>query len=267
MNIYFRELKAHWKAITIWSLAMILFVIMGMQKYTSMLAGDDVAEEMLELINSMPKFLQVMWGVSTLDITTPLGYFGVVISYLFLMSAIHSSMLGANIISKEERDKTVEFLMTKPVSRKTIMSAKIGAALTNIIIFNIVTIITSFIVLISLKAENIIHPLFISSIAMFLIQLIFMVLGVYLASAFKHPRKSSMIMTFIIMGTFFLSFVIDLNDNFKILTILTPFKYFEAKEFFISGHLNLGFVLLTIAIVLLILKDAYHKYEERDLNL
>ena len=42
--------------------------------------------------------------------------------------------LGIGIISKEVRDKTADFLLTKPVSRVTILVAKMMAAFTCIVL-------------------------------------------------------------------------------------------------------------------------------------
>ena len=41
------------------------------------------------------------------------------------MATVHAAMLGADIISKEERDKTAEFLFVKPISRNKIIISKL----------------------------------------------------------------------------------------------------------------------------------------------
>lgn len=53
-------------------------------------------------------------------------------------------MLGSGIISKEERDKTAEFLLVKPVSRAHIMTAKLLAALTLLAVFFLVTYASAY---------------------------------------------------------------------------------------------------------------------------
>jgi len=61
------------------------------------------------------------------------------------MAKIHASMIGAAIISKEERDKTTEFLFAKPVSRNEIITAKLFSGFANILIFNLITTTSSII--------------------------------------------------------------------------------------------------------------------------
>ena len=54
-------------------------------------------------------------------------------TYFALMLSIAAAMWGSDIISKEERDKTVEFSLTLPVTRSRLVTAKALAALVNCI--------------------------------------------------------------------------------------------------------------------------------------
>ncbi len=267
MNLYIRELKAHRKSIIIWSLAMILFVVMGMQKYSSFLSTDGSTAEMMKLLNSMPKFLQAMWGVDTMDITTPIGYYGVLVSYLMLMVSIHAATLGTNIIFKEERDKTADFLMSKPISRKQIIHIKYLAGMTNIAILNIITIITSVLVLKGLGASNIFVPLILTSIALLLIQDLFLIIGLSITAIIKHPKKASMITLSILLGTYFLSLIADMTDKLKFLELFTPYKYFDAKDYFVVQDLDHTTIVLVLLLINTLLVFAYNKYNKRDLTI
>jgi ABC-2 type transport system permease protein len=176
-------------------------------------------------------------------------------------------MLGANIIAKEERDKTVEFLMAKPISRKKIISLKLLAGVTNLIILNIVTFTASFFILKGLTTDNITKEIILCMTAMFLLQTLFMVIGAGIALVLKKPKKAGAITMGILIGTFILSLIIDISDIFKVLTILTPFKYFAAKDFITSGNLSIGYIILTVILIVSIIFISNKKYEERDLNL
>jgi ABC-2 type transport system permease protein len=266
MNIYKRELKSNLKSLIIWSAVMTAMIVMEMQEYSSMTATDG-AEGMMNIIDKMPGFIKVIWGISSLNITKPIGFFGVLFLYLILMSSIHSSMLGANIIAKEERDKTTEFLMTKPISRKKIITLKLLAGITNIIILNIITYIVAVLVLRGLTTDNITKEILLCMTAMFLIQTLFMTIGAGIALIMKNPKKAGAITMIILVGTFILSLIIDISDIFKILTILTPFKYFAAKDFMIDGVLNGWNILLTLFLIFIIMYFGYRKYEKRDLNI
>lgn len=150
MNIFVREMKANRKSLIIWCIGVILMVAAGMTKYEVVSSS---GQYMNDIISSMPKSLQVMFGIASFDLSKASGFYGVIFSYLVLMAAIHASMLGSNIISKEERDKTAEFLMVKPVSRNKVVTSKLLAAFLNIVIFNAITLISS-ITIVNYYAKN-----------------------------------------------------------------------------------------------------------------
>src|SRR6059058_2084461 len=140
MNLFLREMRANRKSLLIWSIGVIFMVTAGMSKYGA-LSGSK--QSLGELMAQMPKSLQAIMGIGNLDISTAIGYFGILFVYLVLMAVIHALMLGATIIAKEERDKTSEFLLVKPISRQQIITAKLAAALVNVVVFNMITLFTS----------------------------------------------------------------------------------------------------------------------------
>ena len=67
------------------------------------------------------------WPPSTckaFNLTTISGFFGIMFTYFALLLSIAATMWGSDIISKEERDKTVEFSLTLPVTRSRVVTAK-----------------------------------------------------------------------------------------------------------------------------------------------
>ena len=57
-------------------------------------------------------------GFSDVDVSKISGYYSILFVYILLMATIHAAMLGADIIAKEERDKTSEFLFVKAFIKK-----------------------------------------------------------------------------------------------------------------------------------------------------
>ena len=132
------------------------------------------------------------------------------------MATIHAVMIGATIIAKEERDKTSEFLFVKPVSRSKIITAKLLAAFTNIVIFNLVTFVSSIILLGKYSnGEDINGEIAILMAAMFILQVLFMVIGSALAAVKKKPKTAASVATGILLLMYMLSIIIDLNENIK----------------------------------------------------
>jgi ABC-2 type transport system permease protein len=202
-----------------------------------------------------------------MDLSKVNGYYAMLFLYLLLMATIHAGMLGATIIAKEERDKTSEFLFVKPVSRSTIITAKLAAAFTNIVIFNLVTFLSS-IVLIGKYSKGVAvnGDIALLMAGMFILQLLFLVIGSALAAVKRKPKTAASLATGILLLTYMLSIVIDLNENMDSLKYFTPFKYFEAKNIMYGGGLDSICVVISIVLITALSIVTYVFYKKRDLK-
>lgn len=263
MNIFLRELKANRKALIIWSLCMVLFVLSGMAKYTAYSSGGAGSE----VFTKMPYSMKAILGMGSFDVTTMSGYFAFLFLYLEVTVAIHAVLLGSGIIAKEERDKTTEFLMVKPVSRTTIITSKFLAALVNIVIVNIVTLISSILMVAAYnKGKAINGEILMFFISMFIIQLIFLTLGALLSAVMKNPKVSGSLATGILFSAYVISKITDLTDRLNILNVLSPFKYFNYQNIVVGNGLNLVIVILTILLIATFSVSTYFFYMRRNLN-
>ncbi|MCM3764129.1 ABC transporter permease [Neobacillus niacini] len=264
MNIYVKELRSHRKSLIFWCIGVFLMVVSGMAKYTGLSSS---GESLNDLFTDMPKSLQVIMGIGTFDLNKASGFYGLLYIYLLLMGTIHAAMLGATILAKEERDKTSEFLFVKPVSRTKIITAKLLAAVTNIVIFNLVTWISSIEVVGKYaEGEAVNGDIAITMIGMLFLQLLFMVIGSAISALKKRPKTAGSLAAGILLLTFVLSVAIDLNESIKFLKYVTPFKYFEAKNMMYGGGFDSGFVVLTIILFAALTAVTYVFYKKRDLN-
>jgi ABC-2 type transport system permease protein len=265
MNIFMREMKSHRKSLLFWSIGVILMVITGMSKYASMSSS---GQSMNEMIAQMPTSIKVVFGFGSFDISKASGYYGILFLYLLLMATIHATMLGATIVAKEERDKTSEFLFVKPVSRNTIITAKLLAAFVNIVVLNLVTLISSLVIVGNYSdGEAVSGDIAVTMVGMFIMQLLFMVLGSALAAVKRRPKTAASLAAGILLLTYFLSIAIDLNESMEALKYVTPFKYFEAKNIMFGGGLEPLFIFLSVVVIVALTMVTYVFYQKRDLNI
>jgi ABC-2 type transport system permease protein len=265
MNIFLKELKSHRKSLIFWSIGVFLMVASGMAKYA---AYSSSGQSINDLVADLPKSLKAVMGFSALDLSKISGYYGILFIYLLLMATIHAAMLGATIIAKEERDKTSEFLFVKPVSRNTIITAKLLAASTNIVIFNLVTFV-SLIILIgkyNSDGEAVNVDIAITMVGMFILQVLFMFIGSALAAVKRKPKTAASLATGILLLTYMLSIAIDLNEHIEGLKYFTPFKYFEAKNIMYGGGIEAIFVVISVVLIAALSIVTYVFYKKRDLS-
>ncbi len=262
MNIFLRELKANLKSLLIWSGIIALLIIMAVTKFSAF-AGDP---EMLSMLDSMPPALMDALSMNAFNLTTLSGFYGIMFIYFGLMAAIAAAMWGSDIISKEERDKTVEFSLVLPVSRSRVVTAKALAALVNCILF---VLITWGISLVAVRSYNPDQAFFdflaLEMQAMFLIELIFLAIGLLLGCAMKQYKRAGSVAIAIILGTYFMSILAVMDKRLDFLKYFTPFKYFDAGELFRTGQMDGTYLLLSAAIIVLSVIVAYWVYNKRDL--
>lgn len=264
MNLFLRELKSHRFALIFWSLGMIALIGASMAKYA---AYSSTGQSIGTIVNQFPKTLQVVFGLNGFNLATTRGFFGVIFIYIAIMATIHAVLLGSDIIAKEERERTSEFLYVKPLSRHQAITAKLIAGLINLIILNLVTFVSSiYFIHLFAKGHSINKDIFILMVGLFFLQLIFYSLGALIAGVSRKPKAAAALSTSILMVTFILSFLINFSSSLDFLKYLTPFKYFDARDILAHDHLDPFYVVLTVIIVVLMIYGTYYFYNERDLK-
>jgi ABC-2 type transport system permease protein len=242
---------------------MFLGVLGGMSKYTAYSSGGASSE----IINEIPNTVRALLGFGSFDVTKMSGFFAFLFLYLEVTAAIHAALLGSGIIAKEERDKTTEFLMVKPVSRATIITSKLLAALVNIVIVNIVTLFSSIVMVAAYnKGKDISGEIAMFLLSMFIVQLIFLSLGAVLAAFMRNSKASGSIAAGLVLTAYFISIITNLSDRLKFLNLLSPFKYFSYQNIINGNGLSFGIVILSILLVAAFTVSTYFFYPRRDLK-
>jgi ABC-2 type transport system permease protein len=239
-------------------------IMASMGKYAG-LSGAGGAAGIDELMKLMPKSLQGLLGVGVFDLKIAIDYYAILYIYLALIAGIHAVMLGVGIIAKEERDKTVEFLMTKPVSRTRIVTSKLLSALSMLVLFNVITCISSFIAL-DYYSKNVSYAVTLTNLmlGMFAIQVFFAALGAFCAGLLKNHKLSFAISTSVLMVMLMISIIVDIIESVSILRYLSVFKYFDAKDIVKGGYL-VAYPIIVLACIAVLIYGAYYFYKKRDL--
>jgi len=191
VNIFFRELKANFRSLLIWGGIVILFDVIGFSKFSAYEGNP----ELLAILDNLPPALLAAFNFNAFNLTTVTGFLGIMFAYFALLLSIAAVMWGSDIISKEERDKTVEFALTLPVTRGKLISAKTLAALVNCILLLFITWGVTYANASQYQPDEAFYS-FLSRIvlAFFILQLIFLALGIFLGCAMKqHKRVNSAI--------------------------------------------------------------------------
>jgi len=262
MNIFFREFRANFKSLMIWIFIQVLFCVVGFSKFTAYYKNPD----MLVVLKALPQALLDAFNMKSFNLTTLVGFYGIMISYYALILAIAAAMWGSGIISKEERDKTVEFSLTLPVTRARLVTSKIAVVFVNCIILLLVTWGITVFNAKNYEPDAVFYTyLKISMLAYFMIQMIFMALGVFLGCAMKQHKRSGSMAVSILLGTYVLSVIAGLDKKVDFLKYFSPFKYFDPLLLLKESRIETIYIVLSVAIVAVAIVAAYMTYAKRDL--
>lgn len=262
MNIFIREIKANFRTLLIWSGIVALFVWIGFSKFSAYADNP----EMLAILDSMPPALLEAFQFNAFNLTTLTGFFGVMFNYFALTLSVAAVMWGSDIITKEERDRTVEFSLTLPIRRSRLVSAKILAALVNCVLLVLVTSAAVWLSAQTYQPEAAFYAFMRQGmLALFFIQLIFLAVGIFLGCAMKQHKRASSVAVSILMVTYFLSIISGLQENLEPLKYFTPFKYFNPADLLQQAKFDPGFVGLAGALITVLIAGAYYAYQRRDL--
>jgi ABC-2 type transport system permease protein len=262
MNMFLRELKANLKSLLIWGVIVVLFVMIGTSKFSAYYENPD----MLAMLDAMPPAVLAAFSFQAFNLTTLSGFFGLMFTYFALLLSIAAAMWGSDIISKEERDKTVEFSLTLPVARSRLVTAKALAALVNCFGLLLITWGVSVAGAAQYRPDSEFHSfLRLCMLALFILQLTFLSIGIFLGCAMKRYKRASSTAVSLLLGTYFLSVLSSLNRDLEFLKYFSPFKYFDAGRLLHESRLDLTFVGLSLAIIVASMVGAYLTYARRDL--
>ena len=176
-------------------------------------------------------------------------------------------VLGSGIISKEEDDKTIEFLLAKPVSREKIVTSKALSVLSYILFFNVSLFIADFSMLEAFKTNEFDIKIFILlSIGAFLVHLTFAALGLFISVFITKARTLMSVSLGVVIGTYFLGLVSSLSDRLDILKYISPFEYVNAIEIITNTKIDYKYIIIMVSIICVSVIGTYFFYHRKDIH-
>ncbi|MFA6808663.1 MAG: ABC transporter permease subunit [Eubacteriales bacterium] len=263
MNVFLHELKAHRKSTIIWTLSLAGMIIIFFSLFPAF--SKDI-EQVKNMMEGFPEAIRSGMGISLNNLGSILGYYAFPFTFILLIGAIQAMSLGTSIVSKEIRDNTADFLLTKPITRVKILTAKILSIITSLAITNILYLLVATIIAYSVKNGDFSLNLFIMiSFSLFLVQLIFMSLGIIFSVLLPRIKSVIPISLATVFAFYFLSFLSTNTADDK-LQYFTPFKYFDPVHIVETGSYELPFLLITVIVITVSITVSYLIYIRKDIH-
>lgn len=261
MTIIKHELRQGKILLLIWTAA-IAFLLMICIFIFPEIRGD--MDTMGELFASMGSFTAA-FGMDRLNIGTMIGFYSIECgNILGLGGACFAALAGASILSKEEKDKTAEFLLTHPVSRARVATEKLAALLLEITAMDL-TILALSLLPMRLIGENIPwKEVLLLHGAYFLLQI--ELAGVCFGISAFLRRSSAGIGLGLAVMLYFLNLIANMTDHARFLKFITPFGYCEGADIVDKGQLDAGYIAVGVLFACLGIAAAYWEYARKDIH-
>lgn len=258
-----REFKVNFKSLLIWTGVICALFLLVYLVYPSM---SDAMKEggMDDLLKAFPEDILKSFNMDIIAIDTAFGWYkteGYV--FLLLIGGIYSAMLGANIYLKEENDKTIDFLLAKPIKRKDILIAKILCGISNIsILIAITTIFNYFGLLFNGDFDQ--KVFFIASIAPILIFYSLFSVSLFISSFFRRNKSAVSLSIGIVFMTYIFQMIGNLSDKYSFLKNISFFELSPIRYIVLNRQLPLRNVIITLIIMITFFGASYYRYSKKE---
>ncbi|MGF9966969.1 ABC transporter permease subunit [Bacillus rhizoplanae] len=263
MNIFMHELKAYRKSTIIWSLSLIVIIIIFMSMYSSF--AED-AKGFMKILENYPEAIRNAIGFNQENFFTILGFYSFPLSFITLCGAIQAMNLGTSIVNKEVREKTADFLLTKPVTRTKILTAKLLAALVSIVMTNIVYFAAASFVALQVKTDDFsLKIFFLLSLTIFFIQLIFLSLGIIISVIVQKIKSVLTVSLATVFAFYFVGMFSDTTGD-EMKRYFSPFKYFDTAYIIKHSGYESTFLIVGAVIIIITIAASYVFYIKKDIH-
>ncbi len=263
MNIVLHELRAYRKSMVVWNISLVLIVVLFMSIFPTF-AKD--AENFAKLLEGYPEAVRKAFGLNLETLFSVLGYYCYALTFITLIGAIQAMNLGTSIVSKEVREKTADFLLTKPITRGAVLTNKLLAALISIIVTNVIYLTAASFMAFQVATEKFSYStFFMLSITMFFVQVIFLAIGIIISVMVSKLKAVLSVSLGTVFAFYFLGMISSTTGD-EAKRYISPFRYFDTAYILEHSSFEVPFLLTGIVIIILSISVSYYIYTKKDIH-
>jgi ABC-2 type transport system permease protein len=237
-------------------------------KYCKKVIALDVSRTMLDFANEKAKMqqrsnIEFIHG-GFLTYTHQGELVDAVITQFGSMFAV---ILSSSMLAKEEDEKTIEFLLAKPVTRNHVVTSKLLAFVGYLLAFNAGVGIVTLIGFELFAEEYSRMELLRLIVAPFLAHLSFASVGFLLSLFFTRRKSAYSVGIGLVLLVYFLNIMAALTEKVQFLRYVSPFYYMDAADIIVDGRINPLHMLILLVVSALAIGATYLLYNRRDITI
>lgn len=239
MTVFKLELRQGKTALIVWTAAIGFLLAVCIFLFPEM-KGEMVT--LTSVFASMGSFTAA-FGMDRLSFGELSGFYAIECgNILGLGGAFFAALTAVNVLAKEEKDRTAEFLLTHPVCRGRVLAEKLCAVLAQITAMNAVLLALSLGCMAAIGEDIPWRTVLLLHLGYFLLQT--ELAGVCFGISAFIRRSGPGIGLGLAAAMYFLNLISNLSSSAEFLRYVTPFAYCEGADIISSGELDTALVLL-----------------------
>jgi len=263
VNVFLHELRTYRKSTIIWVASLCAIIVIFMSLYPAFTKDVEATKE---IFAQFPEALRAALNISLANFFTVYGFYAYLLSFAILTGAVQAMNIGTGVLSKEVSGKTADFLLSKPITRSRVVTAKLAAALTALVVTNIVFAAVSYLAaLVVAEGPFDAGKLLLMISTMFLVQLMFLALGALFAVTIPKIKSVVSVSLPTVFGFYIVGVVGEVleNDTFR---YVTPFKFYDTNYIINNAALETKFLLIEAVFVVAAIALCFVIYLKKDVR-
>ena len=199
---------------------------------------------------------------------TYIGFLTIELYAIFwlLILAIMLGFIAASSIAKEIEGKTIDLLMSNPVSRKQIVFEKFIGLIPMFLIVNFATMLSVIGITEAIgKSLNYGNLLMVHIVSIPYFLAIFSI-GILISVIIDEKMRASIIMISIVVGMFVINSLSFMAPDYEFMGSFSFFKYFDTFNVLKNGDVDIAGIFVFIAIITICLVISMIYFEHKDIQ-
>lgn len=261
MTLVKHELRQSWKLTAIWAAGIGFFIAICVFMFPEMASE---MKTVSKIFASMGAFTAA-FGMDRLNFGTLIGFYAIECgNILGIGGALYAAMMGSNLLCKEEKDRTAEFLLTHPVTRTQVVAGKLAAMLLQTLALNAAAFALAVGSMAAIGEKIPWKELWLLHLSCFLVQV--ELEGICFGISAFLRRNGMGIGMGITISMYILNILANLSKNAKFLKYITPFGFAEGADLVSDGKLNPAYLAVGLCFTAIGITAAFWKYRRKDIR-
>lgn len=260
MNVLIHELRQNRNTTIVWTIALIAVAGLYISIYPSISDNPSVGD----IYQNFPEAFKKTFDITEDFLTTFSGLYAVVLNLVLLTGAVQAMNLGTGITSKEVRERTADFLLTRPISRSSVLRQKLLTIVLLILATNLAFMAADWLMIGAIISDPFQFETFlVSTSSLLLIQLFFLSFGFLLGSVMRRIKSVISVSLPAVFGFY----VIGLFDTVvgEKIKYMTPFKFFDVNALTAGGGYETGMLVYAAVLSAGALIASFVIYRRKDI--